>query len=108
MKAERFTYEPTKKRQVLRFQEPRSGVDVVLVGTMHYNPASIALAASTVKDLAKAHRLGALVLETCPKRTRFTCSPPKPFQVASPRRISPHLKLNCRLSGQRWLPRSSS
>ena len=60
--------EPTKERQVLRFREPQSDVDVVLVGTMHYNPASISLAANTVKDLVDEDRLGALVLETCPKR----------------------------------------
>ena len=29
----------TKERQSLRFKDSRTGLDVVLVGTMHYNPA---------------------------------------------------------------------
>lgn len=43
-------------------------MDVVLVGTMHYNPASIELAASTVRRLSDADDLAAIVLETCPSR----------------------------------------
>lgn len=38
------------------------------MGTMHYNPASIALAADTVRRLAQADNLAAIVLETCPSR----------------------------------------
>ena len=71
--------EPTKERQVLRFREPQSDVDVVLVGTMHYNPASISLAANTVKDLVDKDRLGALVLETCPKREDPKLMDPRPL-----------------------------
>jgi len=59
---------PSKHRQALRFRDARTGVDVVLVGTMHYNPASIELASSTVASLGDADRLGAVVLETCPTR----------------------------------------
>uniref|UniRef100_A0A7S0X2V7 Uncharacterized protein n=1 Tax=Mantoniella antarctica TaxID=81844 RepID=A0A7S0X2V7_9CHLO len=57
-----------KDRQSLRFKDSRTGVDVVLVGTMHYNPASIHLAASTVRGLSEADDLAAIVLETCPSR----------------------------------------
>ena len=59
---------PSKHRQALRFRDARTGVDVVLVGTMHYNPASIELASSTVASLGDADTLGAVVLETCPTR----------------------------------------
>ena len=41
-------------------------MDVVLVGTMHYNPASIELAASSVRRLSNADDLDAIVLEKCP------------------------------------------
>ena len=58
----------TKERQSLRFKDSRTGVDVVLVGTMHYNPGSIELAAGMVKKLADADDLAAIVLETCPSR----------------------------------------
>ena len=59
---------PSKHRQALRFCDARTGVDVVLVGTMHYNPASIELASSTVASLGDADALGSVVLETCPTR----------------------------------------
>ena len=42
----------------------------MLVGTMHYNPASIDLAAGTVRDLTAADDLATVVLETC--ETRWT------------------------------------
>ena len=59
---------PSKRRQALRFRDARTGVDVVLVGTMHYNPASIELASSTVASLGDKDELSAVVLETCPTR----------------------------------------
>lgn len=59
---------PSKHRQALRFRDARTGVDVVLVGTMHYNPASIELASSTVASLGDKDELSAVVLETCPTR----------------------------------------
>ena len=57
-------------KQVLRLVH--RGRDVRLVGTMHYNPRSIELSASTVRELASKDALGALVLETCPKRWEKT------------------------------------
>jgi hypothetical protein len=32
-------YKPLDQPQVLRFIEPSTGVEVVLIGAMHYNPA---------------------------------------------------------------------
>ena len=64
----------TKHRQSLTFRDARTGVDVCLVGTMHYNPASIELASTTVANLAKNDTLAALVLETCPTRWAKTVS----------------------------------
>jgi hypothetical protein len=58
----------SKHKQTLRFKDAHTGVDVLLVGTMHYNPASIELAAASVRDLSSANALRAIVLETCPTR----------------------------------------
>ncbi len=35
---------------VLRFRDPKTRGEVVLVGCMHYNPVSIALASSVVRE----------------------------------------------------------
>ena len=59
-------------KQVLRVKY--RGRDVFLIGTMHYNPASIRLCEETVSTLRRASRLGAVVLETCPKRWEKTLS----------------------------------
>ena len=55
--------------------------DVFLVGTMHYNPCSIAKARDTVIGLNNQGKLGALVLETCPTRWQKTLNfqPPGSF-----------------------------
>ena len=52
-----------------------------LVGTMHYNPCSIAKARDTVIGLNNQGKLGALVLETCPTRWNKTLNfqPPGSF-----------------------------
>lgn len=73
--------EVVKDRQSLRFRDARTGVDVVLVGTMHYNPASIELASSTVASLRDADALASVVLETCPTRWAKTLKmqPPGTF-----------------------------
>ncbi|EEH56420.1 uncharacterized protein MICPUCDRAFT_70245 [Micromonas pusilla CCMP1545] len=60
--------ESPRARGTLRFKDAHTGVDVLLVGTMHYNPASIELAAASVRDLSSANALRAIVLETCPTR----------------------------------------
>ena len=61
---------PVANKQVLRIKH--RGRDVHLVGTMHYNPVSIDLSSRVVRDLSSTNALGALVLETCPKRWEKT------------------------------------
>lgn len=58
--------------QLLEFQEPRTNVTVILVGAMHYNPASIALAANTVETLGQSNALGAVIVEQCDIRWNKT------------------------------------
>ena len=68
-------------RQSLRFKDRATGVDVTLVGTMHYNQVSIELASSTVTRLREADALHAVVLESCPSRWKKTqkTQPPGSF-----------------------------
>lgn len=53
---------------ILSFKERLSGVDVTLVGAMHYHPVSIALAKEKVESLAKVNNLASVLVESCPKR----------------------------------------
>mmetsp|Transcript_8764 Transcript_8764/g.18979 ORF Transcript_8764/g.18979 Transcript_8764/m.18979 type:complete len:328 (-) Transcript_8764:360-1343(-) len=55
-------------RGIVRLVEKTSGTNVLLVGTMHYNPASSALAASTIHQEAEADRLRAVLIELCASR----------------------------------------
>ncbi|KAL1523234.1 hypothetical protein AB1Y20_018185 [Prymnesium parvum] len=59
---------------VLRVRDAKSRVECVLVGTMHYNPASIALAKATVSLEAESGRLRAVAVESCPTRWNATGS----------------------------------
>lgn len=58
--------------QVLEFTEPQTNVTVLLVGTMHYNPASIRLAAETIEDLGRRNALGSVIVESCDIRWNKT------------------------------------
>lgn len=58
--------------QMLSFVEPTTGVVVKLVGAMHYNPTSVALAYSTCYELAEVSRLGSVIVESCPQRWNKT------------------------------------
>jgi len=58
--------------QLLEFQEPTTGVTVQLVGSMHYNPASIRLTETTIQQLAAQNRLGAVLIESCDLRWNTT------------------------------------
>eukprot|EP00594_Rhizosolenia_setigera_P016499 CAMPEP_0178965104 /NCGR_PEP_ID=MMETSP0789-20121207/16077_1 /TAXON_ID=3005 /ORGANISM="Rhizosolenia setigera, Strain CCMP 1694" /LENGTH=426 /DNA_ID=CAMNT_0020650013 /DNA_START=45 /DNA_END=1325 /DNA_ORIENTATION=+ len=58
--------------QVLTFQEPSTNVTVMLVGAMHYNPASIKLANDTIFELGKQNKLGSVVIESCSTRWNNT------------------------------------
>ena len=58
--------------QMLSFVEPTTGVIVKLVGAMHYNPTSVALAFTTCNELAEVSRLGSVIVESCPQRWNKT------------------------------------
>jgi hypothetical protein len=57
---------------VLRFVDCKTQQTVVLVGSMHYNPHSISLAAEAVQAEAVAGTLRAVVVESCPTRWNST------------------------------------
>ena len=52
--------------------EPRTGTTVILVGTMHHNPASVALAHKVTLDERRSGRLRTLLVESCPTRWNAT------------------------------------
>ncbi|KAL9185382.1 hypothetical protein ACHAXT_003159 [Thalassiosira profunda] len=58
--------------QVLDFIEPTTGVPVKLIGSMHYNPASIKLAEDSINALAAEGKLGSIVIESCDIRWNAT------------------------------------
>ena len=57
---------------VLEFVEPETGVTVRLIGSMHYNPASIQLTADSIRELQADGRLGSVLIESCPSRWNTT------------------------------------
>jgi hypothetical protein len=67
--------------QLLQFQEPQTNVTVVLVGAMHYNPASIQLAENTILYLGRQDKLGSVIIESCDIRWNKTAElyEEKPF-----------------------------
>jgi hypothetical protein len=67
--------------QLLQFQEPQTNVTVVLVGAMHYNPASIQLAENTILYLGRQDKLGSVIVESCDIRWNKTAElyEEKPF-----------------------------
>ena len=91
--------------QLLRFVDPKTQGEVVLVGTMHYNPSSIALAADTVRAAAEAQELRAVLVESCPTRWNATLAMQpqgshKPIHHShshSHVRHSPYLSHTCRI-----------
>lgn len=58
--------------QILDFIEPTTGVRVKLVGSMHYNPASIKLATDSIDELAANDELGSVIIESCDLRWNAT------------------------------------
>jgi len=56
------------QRPVLKFTDCKSRREIVLVGVMHNNPASIALVESVVRDYAAREALGAVAIESCESR----------------------------------------
>lgn len=57
---------------ILRCRDLKTSADVTLVGTMHYNPASIELARTAVLDAAERGSLTAVMIESCPTRWNRT------------------------------------
>uniref|UniRef100_A0A0G4I241 Uncharacterized protein n=1 Tax=Chromera velia CCMP2878 TaxID=1169474 RepID=A0A0G4I241_9ALVE len=54
--------------RVLEFVEPSSNVRVVLLGCMHFNPASGRLVRRTLDDIAQRGELSSVLIELCPDR----------------------------------------
>ena len=61
-----------KNKQILKFVEPQTNVTVMLIGSMHYNPASIKLVETTVEELALNDQLGSVIIESCDIRWNKT------------------------------------
>lgn len=58
--------------QIIKFQEPKTNTTVVLIGTMHYNPQSIATVTNTVQNLANEKSLASVLVESCDVRWNTT------------------------------------
>jgi len=58
--------------QLLQFYEPVTNVSVVLVGAMHYNPASIQLTTNVIDTLVQKNVLSSVVIESCETRWNRT------------------------------------
>mmetsp|Transcript_6437 Transcript_6437/g.18202 ORF Transcript_6437/g.18202 Transcript_6437/m.18202 type:complete len:358 (+) Transcript_6437:128-1201(+) len=54
--------------QVLRFRDAKTDVNVILIGTMHYNPVSIEKVERIIDEHKADDTLRAVVIESCPKR----------------------------------------
>lgn len=66
--------------QILELVEPETNVTVKLVGVMHYNPTSIALARDTIEALGQDNQLGSVVIESCDVRWESTKNSSKILQ----------------------------
>lgn len=66
------TLSASQSSQVLSLYDRKSKLDVLLVGTMHFNPPSIQLARDVVNAEAEAGRLRAILIESCPTRWNAT------------------------------------
>jgi len=56
------------ERQVLWTKDPKTGTNIALVGSMHYNPHSIQLVEGLVGELGEQGRLKSVVVESCDTR----------------------------------------
>ena len=59
---------PGRTPQVLRLRDATTGQEISLVGTVHYNPASVARAKDEVSSAIDRSPLGAVVVESCTNR----------------------------------------
>jgi len=86
-------------RQVLRFRDAKTGIPVVLVGTMHFNPASIDLAENVVRQEGMADA-GVVLMELCPTRWNRTAAKLRQGQLRQG--VQPEKEFNLK-SIKRWL-----
>ena len=63
---------PPRPKSVIRITEATSRRPVLLVGSMHYNPASIEVVRSTVNSAASSPGLHATAIALCPARWNST------------------------------------
>ena len=59
---------PGRTPQVLRLRDATTGQEISLVGTVHYNPASVARAKDEVSSAVDRSTVGAVVVESCTSR----------------------------------------
>ena len=59
---------PGRTPQVLRLRDATTGQEISLVGTVHYNPASVARAKDEVSSALDRSTVGAVVVESCTSR----------------------------------------
>ena len=59
---------PGRTPQVLRLRDATTGQEISLVGTVHYNPASVARAKEEVSSALARSTVGAVVVESCTSR----------------------------------------
>jgi hypothetical protein len=59
-------------RQLLKFKEIKTGVEVILIGAMHYNPYSIELTKTVLEELGERNDLGSVIIESCVERWNKT------------------------------------
>jgi len=66
------TSSPSYPPQLVSFREPKSNTNVILIGTMHYNPTSIRMVQDTIRNLHQQNALGSVVVESCDIRWNTT------------------------------------
>jgi len=62
---------PDLTKQTLSFRDRRTGVTVHIIGTMHYNPHSIAKTRAIIRSYGESDRLGSVVVESCDLRWKL-------------------------------------
>ena len=78
--AELYTQESTQssaikiqsKPQFVQFREPTTNMNVLIIGTMHYNPTSINMVQTTIESLAQSNNLASVIIESCDVRYNAT------------------------------------
>lgn len=63
---------PSTPPQLIEFVEPKTNTNVILIGTMHYNPTSIQMVKNTIQNKAQQNELGSVLVESCDIRWNTT------------------------------------